>query len=57
MNVMIEIENPNEIQCNLIHLISIQDKIKANKQDQEETEKIRNVIKSITQKIQEEIKS
>ena len=54
MNIMIEIENPNEIQCNLIHLLRIQDKIKANEQDQEEIEKIQNAIKSITKKIQEE---
>ena len=47
MNVMIAIEDPNEIQCNLIHLIQIQDEIKKNKRDREETEKIKETITRI----------
>jgi hypothetical protein len=51
MKIMIEIEDPNEVQMDLISMIQIQDKIKENKRDQEETKKINETISQISQKL------
>ena len=54
MNVIIEIENPNEVQSDLIRLLAIQDEMKAAQRDQDETEKIQTVLNIVKKKIQEE---
>ena len=47
MNVIIQIENPNEIQNDLIRLLAIQDEMKAAKRDQDETDRITGTIAQI----------
>jgi len=47
MNVIIQIENPNEIQNDLIRLLAIQDEIKTAKRDQDKTDWITGTIDSI----------
>ncbi|MCJ7721745.1 hypothetical protein MUO98_05000 [Candidatus Bathyarchaeota archaeon] len=54
MNVIIEINDPNEVQYDLIRLLAIQDEIKVAKRDQDETEKIQTVLNIVKKKIQEE---
>ena len=47
MNVIIQIENPNEVQNDLIRLLAIQDEMKAAKRDQDETDRITGTIDQI----------
>jgi len=47
MNVIIQIENPNEVQTDLIRLIAIQDEMKAAQRDRDETDRITGTIAQI----------
>ena len=47
MNIIIQIENPNEIQNDLIRLLAIQDEMKAAQRDRDETNQIKETIDQI----------
>jgi hypothetical protein len=57
MNIIISIENPNEVQIDLIHLIAIQDKIKAAKRDHDQEKSITGAINQIEKSLTDAIES